>query len=75
MKHDFDRRHKGKGCIKDNTIMNYGKSKECWSACSKKDFQANYLRTSRKYKWCMEGSENIRLTRNTKNKCSTYKNN
>ena len=56
MKHDFDPRHKGKGCVKDNHIMNYGKSKECWSECSKKDFQANYLRTVRKYKWCMEGS-------------------
>ena len=57
MLHDFDTRHKGKGCVKDNHIMNYGKSKEVWSECSKKDFQANYLRTTKSSKWCMEGSK------------------
>ena len=64
MRHDFDKRHKGKGCVKDNHIMNYGSSKEIWSECSKKDFQAHYLviKDERK-QWCMEGSEcsNIKL--------------
>ena len=55
MLHDFDTRHKGKGCVKDNHIMNYGKSKEVWSECSKKDFQAMYTYIKqKKYSWCLE---------------------
>ena len=54
MKHDFDSAHEGKGCEKDNHIMSYGNSKEKWSSCSKKDFQAHYL-SMNKDLWCMEG--------------------
>ena len=43
MRHDFDKKHKGKGCVKDDHIMNYGSKKEKWSDCSKKDFLAHYL--------------------------------
>ena len=58
MRHDFDKKHKGKGCVKDDHIMNYGSKKEKWSDCSKKDFLAHYLTIkSERGHWCMEGSE------------------
>jgi len=54
MKHDFAEAHGGQSssCNKDNHIMAYGNSKEKWSACSKKDFEARYLQV--KNSWCME---------------------
>ena len=57
MKHDFDPAHSGKGCDKDNHIMSYGNTKEKWSVCSKKDFEAHFLWVKSKsyLTWCMEG--------------------
>ena len=54
MKHDAAPIHSGRGCEKDDHIMSYGNSKEKWSSCSKKDFQAHYL-SMNKDLWCMEG--------------------
>ena len=56
MRHDFDAKHGGdsSACNQDNHIMSYGSSKEKWSLCSKKDFEARYLNT--KDQWCMEGN-------------------
>ena len=64
MNHDFHRTHGGTGrfksngypngkCETDENIMSYSTSKKKWSTCSKKDFQAHYLR--RQGSWCMEG--------------------
>ena len=55
MKHDFHRSHGGPGnpCETNENIMSYDSSRGKWSTCSKKDFQAHYLRF--KDSWCMEG--------------------
>ena len=60
MSHDFDKKHGGKGsaCDKKNHIMAYGTSKDVWSICSKKDFEAHYLWVQKTsyVSWCMEGN-------------------
>ena len=57
--HDFDAHHGGQSssCNQNNHIMSYGSSKDKWSTCSKKDFEARYLWvTETSYvSWCMEG--------------------
>merc|ERR1712062_226884 len=40
MYHDFDNRHKGKGCDKKG-VMSYGGLYTKWSTCSKSDFAAH----------------------------------
>ena len=66
MNHDFHRTHGGTGrfksngypngkCETDENIMSYGSSSKKWSSCSKKDFQAHYLRFHYHSSWCMEG--------------------
>ena len=54
MEHDHYAPHKASGCDKTG-IMSYGNHPMQWSACSKADFEAHYL----KYKehWCMEEDE------------------
>ena len=58
-RHDFDAYHGGQSssCNQNNHIMSYGSSKDKWSTCSKKDFEARYLWvTETSYvSWCMEG--------------------
>ena len=65
MNHDFHRTHGGTGrfksngypngkCETDENIMSYGSSRGKWSTCSKKDFQAHYLRTISEGSWCMD---------------------
>merc|ERR1712150_281514 len=49
MNHDFHRTHGGTGRFKSN-----GSSRGKWSTCSKKDFQAHYLRTISEGSWCMD---------------------
>lgn len=55
MEHDFYASHKASGCDKTG-IMSYGSKPMRWSACSRADFEAHYLRF--KDKWCMPESEN-----------------
>jgi len=63
MNHDFHSSHGGTGAPKSNgypngkcetneNIMSYDSSRGKWSTCSKKDFQAHYLRLQDS--WCME---------------------
>jgi len=65
MNHDFHSSHGGTGtpksngypngkCETDENIMSYGSSRGKWSTCSKKDFQAHYLRTISEGSWCMD---------------------
>ena len=61
--HDFDVRHGGTGhhqtstnaCTQNDNIMSYGKTREKWSTCSRKDVIAHY-NSNFKYsdKWCLE---------------------
>ena len=58
--HDFDNHHGGQSssCNQNNHIMSYGSSKDKWSTCSKKDFEARYLwvKQTSYVSWCMEGN-------------------
>ena len=55
MKHDHYEPHQEAGCDKTG-IMSYGNHPMQWSACSRADFEAQYM----KYKdqWCMPENEN-----------------
>ena len=66
MNHDFHHTHGGNDQFKSNgypngkcetneNIMSYGSSSKKWSTCSKKDFQAHYLRFHSHGTWCLEG--------------------
>ena len=62
MSHDWAKKHGGKSnpCNKKGNLylMGYANEKKnIWSTCSKKDFQAHYLKiqTSSEKSWCMEG--------------------
>ena len=55
MYHDFDAKHKGKGCDKKG-VMSYEGTLNKWTTCSKSDFQAHIANVAKSGQtWCMPG--------------------